>query len=215
MSVQPSEEYDWLLNYIDYEAVDRDWLRSYEYESVENMATEWGYRPIDVVCSIIFEDVNCSGDLKEGNETITWNHLQNPWRYKCILSNLLMHFTVSELSTRFPINEQTIIRHAKNQGVIGDKRVDWDVEDSWSKAQEKTITRDGECVICGMKNQEHKRKFDRSLTAHHVVPRRMFDEKRNADSLDNLVALCCKCHQSYEISPRELFLMITESKLHF
>lgn len=90
---------------------------------------------------------------------------------------------------------------------VGSRRVDWDVEDSWDVAREKCLERDDyTCVCCGKSEDEQFESQERSLTAHHVIPRRYFDEKRNADSVQNLVTLCDTCHHKFEQTPRELFL---------
>lgn len=56
----------------------------------------------------------------------------------------------------------------------------------WAKIKRDVRRRDGCCRSCG-----HVGRLD----VHHIVPFRMFDDHRDANQLDNLVALCRPCHR--------------------
>lgn len=166
-------------------------------------------RRLSICCSIVEGSIQSAGKLYETeNNEVTLASSRKFWHYRCILSELYKRngFSIEQIAEFSPVTENTIKSKLLELGIIGKRRVDWTVESSWEIAREKAVERDGECVVCGMSNSEHKSEFGVQLSAHHVVPRRLFDEKRNADSLENLVALCSNCHQSYERTPRELFL---------
>jgi len=62
--------------------------------------------------------------------------------------------------------------------------------DNW----ENVIKRDfGMCVKCGMTNEEHILKWNRSITVHHKDGKGCNSKIKN-NSLDNLEVLCLSCH---------------------
>jgi len=207
------ESCEWIKEHIEFSPVD-----SVPYighgETVSDAAKKQDCEPIDIVGSHLFVDgVSFSFQkIQEGERQIPHRSLDKPYMYQCVLRQLLQRFSVQEIADKCDVNRSTIRQHAKEQEVVGKRRTSWEVEDSWEEAQHKVRKRDGECVECGMTDEEHQNRHNRPLTAHHVVPREMFDEKQNANSLDNLVAVCCECHQSYEVTPRQLFLTAVSSQ---
>lgn len=69
---------------------------------------------------------------------------------------------------------------------------------NWSRIAELIANEDGECAICGVKNELYKDKHGRRLDVHHIVPRRMFDDAREAHMSENLITLCRQCHMGVE-----------------
>lgn len=70
---------------------------------------------------------------------------------------------------------------------------------NWHKQRRKTLRRDEfECQNCGMGEEEHEESYGMGLDVHHIVPVREFEEKEEANRLDNLVALCRNCHNRLE-----------------
>lgn len=60
---------------------------------------------------------------------------------------------------------------------------------SWQDIRKQVLDRDGNtCQGCGSKT--------RSLDVHHIIPR----QKQGLDSLNNLVAVCEKCHSLIELA---------------
>jgi len=59
----------------------------------------------------------------------------------------------------------------------------------WSAISRSIIERDQKCRICGSKDNLH---------AHHIVPRREFEDVNNANEEHNLVTLCATCHPRVE-----------------
>lgn len=63
----------------------------------------------------------------------------------------------------------------------------------WIEQSRKCRERDNHtCQLCGSDGGE------RRLDVHHIVPFREFEESREANRLDNLVALCRSCHMRAE-----------------
>ena len=57
----------------------------------------------------------------------------------------------------------------------------------------------GECQFCGMSNEDHQDKHGKSLSVHHIIPRRA----NGTDEKDNLITVCQSCHQTLENSQAE------------
>ena len=70
---------------------------------------------------------------------------------------------------------------------------------NWHEQRRKTLRRDEfECQNCDMGEGEHEESYGLGLDVHHIVPVREFEEKEEANRLDNLVALCRNCHNRLE-----------------
>lgn len=67
---------------------------------------------------------------------------------------------------------------------------------SWRRARRQARERDGHCMDCGLTPEQH----GKSLDVHHLVPFRTFGVvgHKEANQLDNLVALCPQCHIARE-----------------
>jgi endogenous inhibitor of DNA gyrase (YacG/DUF329 family) len=65
---------------------------------------------------------------------------------------------------------------------------------------------EGRCVICGKEVDGKNEKYG----VHHIIPRRLFEDKVKADELANLVTLCNSHHkQSEEVFTNLLFELYT------
>jgi len=64
--------------------------------------------------------------------------------------------------------------------------------------RKKVLLRDNfECVICGISNEEHKKKFNRNITIDHIDGNGRNSKKPNND-MGNLRTLCLSCHGSID-----------------
>lgn len=64
---------------------------------------------------------------------------------------------------------------------------------AWLKLAESIRERDGyTCRRCGTTQFENGRRLD----VDHIRPWRSFENKKEANAADNLVALCARCHRS-------------------
>lgn len=76
---------------------------------------------------------------------------------------------------------------------------------NWYRQRDKAIQRDNQkCRICGMKNGEHKEKFDQELHVHHIKRFADFDSHKKANKLTNLITLCRDHHYQYEGLPLDV-----------
>jgi len=58
----------------------------------------------------------------------------------------------------------------------------------------KALERDGfACVKCHMTNDEHIKRFNRSITVDHIDGNGRYADKQN-NAIDNLQTLCLPCH---------------------
>lgn len=68
----------------------------------------------------------------------------------------------------------------------------------WSQARERCLERDDyRCQSCGCSEDE----LQDSLHAHHIRPFLGYDDRSEAHRLENLVALCKRCHYDWEGIP--------------
>lgn len=66
---------------------------------------------------------------------------------------------------------------------------------NWDTQRRRTLERDQyQCHVCGKKREEMYREPD----VHHIIPLREFDTPEEANTLDNLITLCPKCHKKVE-----------------
>lgn len=76
-----------------------------------------------------------------------------------------------------------------------------DYGDRWPEIRKKVLERDGyQCVECGVSQQEHKSRDDlfppgKGLHIHHIEPFSNFDDRQEANRLENLEAVCDRCHK--------------------
>jgi len=84
----------------------------------------------------------------------------------------------------------------------------WKGTRNWERVAREVRERDNfQCRICGLGNDEHIEKYDKSLNVHHVIAQSAFETSELAADKQNLVTLCQRCHQSHEAyTPREMFL---------
>lgn len=73
---------------------------------------------------------------------------------------------------------------------------------NWNRKRSEALERDSfECLVCGMVPEEHHDRYNRGLDVHHIRPVQTFDEPEDANTLDNLVTLCDRCHKRWEGVP--------------
>lgn len=62
--------------------------------------------------------------------------------------------------------------------------------------RKKVLERDGyACVKCGLTDAEHRSEWERPITVDHI------DKDRGRNRMDNLQALCLRCHGRKDIVP--------------
>lgn len=94
--------------------------------------------------------------------------------------------------SRFPDEWRAIARKSatklRDKQMFGGKRLEILKRDNYC------------CSICGMTQEEHIEKYQKSLSIHHIDGRGTGVEidKRN-NNPENLATLCCKCHRVVEI----------------
>lgn len=65
----------------------------------------------------------------------------------------------------------------------------------WNSIRKDVLERDNrECRFCEITEGEHRSKYGRGLTAHHIIPER----DGGPDTLGNLITVCQSCHQTLE-----------------
>jgi len=75
---------------------------------------------------------------------------------------------------------------------------------SWEAIRQRVLERDNrQCQQCGLSDEAHRDRGDLfppggGLHIHHRVKAKEFDSRQEANSLDNLVALCASCHYQVE-----------------
>lgn len=73
----------------------------------------------------------------------------------------------------------------------------------FSGLREKVLERDGyKCVICGMTNEEHIKKYGRIITIDHIDGNGRNHNIKN-NNIDNLRTLCLSCHGKIDITRRK------------
>jgi hypothetical protein len=76
----------------------------------------------------------------------------------------------------------------------------------WDQIREQVLQRDFyECVQCGISKEGHISRYGMGLNVHHIKPFREFDEKGEANQLQNLVTLCASCHAKLESDTPDAF----------
>jgi hypothetical protein len=64
--------------------------------------------------------------------------------------------------------------------------------------RKKVLDRDGyKCVLCGMTNEEHIKKWGREITIDHIDGKGRYSKIKN-NNIDNLRTLCLSCHGRYD-----------------
>lgn len=66
---------------------------------------------------------------------------------------------------------------------------------NWQKQRKRALKRDGyKCQICLLHREDHNQKYGSDLVVHHKTRFGDFESYENANTLDNLIALCKRCH---------------------
>jgi 5-methylcytosine-specific restriction endonuclease McrA len=77
----------------------------------------------------------------------------------------------------------------------------------WHRQRKRAIDRDGgQCQSCGVSMEEHTEKHGRGLHVHHITPLRKYEDKEQANQLENLITLCQACHGEHEGDSKEEIL---------
>lgn len=70
---------------------------------------------------------------------------------------------------------------------------------SWDEIRKEALRRDQyRCQRCGVTQPDHLENRGRSLHVHHIEPYNGFDDRSEANQLDNLISLCEHCHMTVE-----------------
>jgi len=73
---------------------------------------------------------------------------------------------------------------------------------NWPELRSKALDECGwECQGCGRSEEDHQDEHGVGLSVHHIFPVRWFKTPEDADTIDNLVALCRSCHDRWEGVP--------------
>jgi len=113
-----------------------------------------------------------------------------------------------DIANIFDVSESTVRRWYRKYSIESPSELEkWD-DLSWDERGERVKNADGDrCVVCGRTREEQVEEFGTGLSTHHIVPKRLFDNRDVADAPENLVTVCSECHHTFEqYSPRKLFL---------
>jgi len=128
-----------------------------------------------------------------------WSNEETPWRNKETLQKTCEECnSISEVSRLLGCERKTITRWM-NRHEIDIEFWEGDGYSSpypgdWRNIAERTRERDGECVRCGVNP-------DRTLSVHHIIPVKEFDDPKDAHYLENLMTVCRSCHRKIENLP--------------
>lgn len=92
----------------------------------------------------------------------------------------------------------------KSQVFLGEKSVSWVGGEityrgqGWKQLRLKVVERDKETC------QQCLKVVGKSIHVHHIKPFREFESANAANTLDNLISLCCSCHLRIERGSIEL-----------
>lgn len=117
--------------------------------------------------------------------------------------------TNAEIANRLGVTDSTVTMWRYRHGIeandppSGPDHYAWkenpdsiDYGNNWSTQRKAARDRDDDtCQICG------KETNGRHLDVHHIRPIKSFDSPEDANTLDNLITLCRKCHREWEGIP--------------
>lgn len=69
---------------------------------------------------------------------------------------------------------------------------------NWMKRKREIRARDGECMLCGVSQEEHIEEMGERLSVHHIVRFEEFEDYKVANRRENLIALCRSCHSQID-----------------
>jgi 5-methylcytosine-specific restriction endonuclease McrA len=183
------------------EIVDR---AKYEYDlTIGQLSEEYNMKPLDVA-EIIEDNVRYSA-LKETTYTFSAH------RHPSVLEQLHHHemMGVDDMADRLEVNRSTVIDWMEKQDVERRTRHSqkWVGTTSWDDVADEIRKKDNnECVVCGISNHSHNKKYGKDLNVHHVIEEDAFESDDLAADPQNLVTLCVECHRVYEgRTPRHMF----------
>lgn len=129
-----------------------------------------------------------------------WNEKDTPWRDEETLRKACRESdSVTEVSEKLNGERETISRwmdkHEIDIEFWGDGgKYTSPYPGNWRNIAKRARERDEECLRCGINP-------DRTLSVHHIIPVRAFDDPENAHFLENLITLCRSCHRKVEHIP--------------
>lgn len=103
----------------------------------------------------------------------------------------------------------TVREYANQFGVEIGNGTMWKRDREWDEMCKVVRDLDGQCVVCGVGCEEYWEENGRKMPVHHVIPKDVFENQKEANFLENLVSLCPVCHGSVEeseVTPRKLFI---------
>jgi len=140
-------------------------------------------------------DEKCLAADRSKNVRVTCKHCKQPY--------LVSPHRVSR--TKFCSNQ--CLWDWRSENYTGPSHPRWKEDSSksayygrnWIEQREDALERDShKCQRCGISSDSSIEKFGIDLHAHHITPLRKFDDKKEANRLQNLVSLCPSCHHIVE-----------------
>jgi len=102
----------------------------------------------------------------------------------------------------------------KSENVFGKRHPNWKgghergYGPNWREKRRERLEHDNyECVVCGLSNEKHRKLHDCGLHVHHIQRKEQFRNSKGeldyerANRLENLITLCCRCHNRWERVP--------------
>jgi 5-methylcytosine-specific restriction endonuclease McrA len=79
----------------------------------------------------------------------------------------------------------------------------FDYGDGWNETKRERVREkyNRQCQSCGMTEETHKEVSGKRLAVHHIIPAKQIDDAERRNAVENLVALCCSCHNDWEGIP--------------
>jgi 5-methylcytosine-specific restriction endonuclease McrA len=131
----------------------------------------------------------------------SWTDEDTPWRNENTLRRVCEESdSVTEVSNRLDCTRKTVNRWMERHEINiqfwkGDGYTS-PYPGDWRNIAEKIRDRDGMCVRCGIEPE-------RTLSVHHIVPVKEFEDPKEAHYPENLLSLCRSCHRKVEPLPEE------------
>ena len=132
----------------------------------------------------------------------SWSEEDTPWRNEDTLRRVCEESdSVTEVSNRLDCTRKTITRwmesHEINIQFWKSDGYTSPYPGDWRNIAKNIRERDGKCLRCGVTP-------DRTLSVHHILPVKEFEDPKEAHYPENLVSLCRSCHRKVEpMSPEE------------
>jgi transposase-like protein len=130
-----------------------------------------------------------------------WSKKDTPWRDKDILRRVCEESdSITEASDRLDCTRKTTSRWMEKHNIEIEF---WESDGysspypgDWRNIAEEIRKRDEECLVCGVSP-------DRTLSVHHIIPVKEFENPTEAHHHKNLMCVCRSCHRKVESLPPE------------